>query len=130
VVSGLVTSPCDHERIISGLAIDRRRASKFSSFKKFQRPPGPAGSEKSTPGFVHLVALVALEVDAEVEWDVGDVLLAEDDLVLVLALDLDAQGQSLQLLDQHPEGLGDAGFEGVLALDDGLVGLDAADDVV
>ena len=41
-----------------------------------------------------------------------------------------SRAQGLQLLDEHLEGLGDAGLGHVVALDDGLVGLDAAGDVV
>ena len=44
---------------------------------------------------VHVVALVALEVDSEIEWNIGDVFLAEDDLALVVGLDLDARARAL-----------------------------------
>src|SRR6266699_3616959 len=44
--------------------------------------------------------------------------------------DLDVQAERLHLLDEHLEGLGDAGLGDVLALDDGLVDLHAAGDVV
>ena len=44
--------------------------------------------------------------------------------------DLDVQAQRLHLLHEHLEGLGDAGLLDVLALDDRLVHLDAAEDVV
>ena len=40
------------------------------------------------------------------------------------------QAQALQFLDQHAEALGDAGLGNILALDDGLVGLDTTGDVV
>src|SRR2546430_13780128 len=40
------------------------------------------------------------------------------------------RSKAFQLLDQHAERLRDAGLERVVALDDRLVGLDAADDVV
>src|ERR1035441_4837189 len=100
-----------------------------------RRPRGAGGrarcpEPRSTARLVDVVPLIPLQVDTEVQRDIWDVLLAEDDLVLVFGLDLDAQGQSLQLLDQDPEGFRDAGLEGVLALDDGLVRLDPADDVV
>src|SRR5205807_616088 len=115
--------------------IDSRRASKFSSFstvskclrrgaeqlwtsprdasfspRKHRCGDGPARRHEDScysgsTSLVDVVALVALEVDAEVERDVRDVLLAEDDLVLVLGLDLDAECQPLELLDQDPEGL-------------------------
>ena len=41
-----------------------------------------------------------------------------------------SSAQGLQLLDQHLEGLRHARLGDVLALDDGLVGLDAAHDIV
>ncbi len=78
MVSGLVTSPWDQERIISGLAIDSRSASKFSSFSM------SVLTTACLSNVVHVVALVALEMDAEIEWNVGDVLLAEEDLVLIV----------------------------------------------
>src|SRR2546427_860577 len=77
-----------------------------------------------------LPELFALEADAEVQWDLGNVLFRQDDLTLVLAQDLDPEGKAFQLLDQHAERLRDAGFERVVALDDRLVRLHAADDVV
>src|SRR5256886_17437977 len=40
------------------------------------------------------------------------------------------RSKAFQLLDQHAERLRDAGLERVVALDDRLVSLDAADDVV
>src|SRR6478752_1367222 len=43
---------------------------------------------------------------------------------------LDVQAERLHLLDEHLEGLGDSGLLDVLALDDRLVHLDAAEDVV
>src|SRR5581483_4141221 len=63
---------------------------------------------------------------------------AEDVLVRVAHLDrgavagehLDVQAQRLHFLDQHLEALRDAGFRHVLALDDGLVHLHAAEYVV
>src|SRR6266566_8933586 len=127
MVSGFVTSPCDHDRIVSGEASDSRSASKFSSFSTFPivLPGYPLGLLAGV-----LPDLVPLQADAQVERELGDVLFAQHDLALVLAQDLDPERQALQLLDQHPEALGDAGLERVVALDDRLVGLDAADDVV
>src|ERR1700732_232010 len=77
-----------------------------------------------------LPELLALEADAEVQWDLGYVLFRQDDLALVPAQDLDPEREPFQLLDQHAERLWDAGFERVVALDDRLIRLDAADDVV
>ena len=48
----------------------------------------------------------------------------------VSADDLDVETERLHLLDEDLERLGDARLGDVLALDDGLVGLDAAEDVV
>src|SRR6202140_3792838 len=123
MVSGFVTSPCDHDMIVSGDASESFSASKFSSFSKFSSL------------FLYLFRgvfpeLFALEADAEVQRDLGDVFLTQNNLALVLAQDLDPEREPLQLLDQHAERLRDAGLERVVALDDRLVGLDAADDVV
>src|ERR1700693_378564 len=121
MVSGLVTSPCDQDMIVSGEANESFRASKFSSFSKF---------------FLYLLfrrvfpELFALEADTKVKRDFRDVFFAEYDLALVLAQDLDPEREPFQLLDQHAERFRDAGLERVVALDDRLVGLDAADDVV
>src|SRR6266852_7797712 len=107
--------------IVSGDANDSFRASKFSSF--------------SNVFFLSLFRAVfpelfALEADAEVQRDLGNVLFRQNNLALVLTQDLDPERQAFQLLDQHTERLRDAGFERVVALDDRLVRLDAADDVV
>ena len=48
----------------------------------------------------------------------------------VVGEDLDVEAQGLHLLDEHLEALGDAGLGDVLALDDGLVDLHAAEHVV
>src|SRR5215471_2443471 len=128
MVSGFVTSPCDHERIVSGEASDSRSASKFSSFNTF---PSVLPGYAPCPLLAGVLTdLIPLQADAQVERELGDVLFAEHDLALVLAQDLDPEREPLQLLDQHPEALRDAGLERVVALDDGLVRLDAAHDVV
>src|SRR2546421_613063 len=107
--------------IVSGDASESFSASKFSSFSK-------------SSSFLLLCRvfpeLFALEADAEVQRDLRDVLFTQNDLALVLAQDLDPERKALQLLDQHAERLRDAGLERVVALDDRLVRLDAADDVV
>src|SRR3989440_4862506 len=79
---------------------------------------------------VRLIDLIALEVDAKVEWHLAHVVFGKDHLLLAVGLDLDAQRQAFELLDQHPERFRNACLERVLALDDRLVGLDAAHDVV
>src|SRR6266851_1272130 len=121
MVSGLVTSPCDQDMIVSGDANDSFRASKFSSF--------------SNVFFLSLFRAVfpelfALEADSKVERNLRDVFFAQNNLALVLAQDLDPERKAFQLLHEHTERLRDAGFERVVALDDRLVRLDAADDVV
>src|SRR5713226_2093669 len=123
MVSGLVTSPCDHDMIVSGEASESFSASKFSSFSKLSL----FSSYLLCRVFPELFAL---EADAEVQRDLGNVLFRKHDLALVLAQDLDPEREPFQLLDQHAERLRDAGLERVVALDDRLVGFDAADDVV
>src|ERR1700682_101091 len=107
--------------MVSGDANESFSASKFSSFSK---------SSSSLLFRAVFPELFALEADTEVQRDLGDVFLRQNNLALVLAQDLDPERKALQLLDQHAERLRDAGFERVVALDDRLVGLDAADDVV
>src|SRR6266540_1426646 len=107
--------------IVSGDASESFRASKFSSFSKLFSLLLFGGI---------FPELFALETDAEVQRDLGNVLLRQDNLALVLAQDLDPKREPLQLLDQHAERLRDAGLERVIALDDRFVRLDAADDVV
>src|SRR6266700_4686115 len=77
-----------------------------------------------------LSELLTLETDTEIKRDLRDVFFAQDDLALVLTQDLHPEREALQLLDQHAERLRDTGLERVVALDDRLVGLDAAHDVV
>src|SRR5579864_3828220 len=151
MVSGFVTSPCDHDMIVSGDASESFSASKFSSFSNLfpllpylylwtTRPtlaksaisrglrPFEIPDSASFGGI--LPELFALETDAEVKRYLGDVLFRQDNLAFVLAQDLDPEREPFQLLDQHAERFRDAGLQRVVALDDRLVGLDAADDVV
>src|SRR5690606_21118393 len=55
---------------------------------------------------------------------------AQADDLAVSAENLDVQAERLHFLHEHLEGLGNAGLRDVLALDDRLVHLDAAEDVV
>src|SRR5713226_3273127 len=88
-------------------------------------------SAQKTSSFCRVLSkFLTLETDAEVKRNLRDVFFAQDDLALVLAQDLDPEREPFQLLDQHAERFRDAGFERVVALDDRLVSLDAADDVV
>src|SRR5437899_6022561 len=107
--------------IVSGDANESFSASKFSSFSK---------SSSSLLFRAVFPELFALEADAEVQRDLGDVFFTKHDLALVLAQDLDPERKPFQLLDEHAERLRDARLERVVALDDRLVGLHAADDVV
>src|ERR1700686_1597667 len=66
MVSGFVTSPCDHDMIVSGDASESFSASKFSSFSKFFSLPLSL-FRRVFP------ELFALEADAEVQRDLGDV---------------------------------------------------------
>src|SRR6266852_4701746 len=138
--------------IVSGDASDSFSASKFSSFSNlFPLLPYLCVCLSTQPTLAKcaisrglrlfecpdsasfggiLPELFALEADPQVEWNLRDVLFAKDDLALVLAQDLDPEREPLQLLDQLPERLRDARLERVVALDDRLVGLDPADDVV
>src|SRR5262249_32667120 len=106
--------------IVSGDASDSFSASKFSSFSNlflffliYVCIYG-CGFELFRGVFPELFPL---EADPQVKRYLRDVFFAEDDLALVLAQDLDAQRQALELLDQDPERLRDAGLERVVALD-------------
>src|SRR5918994_1832 len=67
------------------------------------------------------------QVDAELLRGAEDVLLGLSHLdgLPVAGQDLDVEAEALHLLDEHLEGLGDAGLGDVVALDDGLVHLHA-----
>jgi hypothetical protein len=72
------------------------------------------------------------QVDAEGLGGAEGVLveLADLDLLTLLVHDADVEAERLHLLDEHLEALGDAGLGDVLALDDRLVDLHAAEHVV
>src|SRR6476619_2127141 len=91
--------------------------------------PAPAG------GRSHVFdrgGLAAAEVNTELFCCTEDVFvgLAHLDLHAVAGEHLDVEAQRLHLLDEHLERLRDARLGDVLALDDRLVDLDAAEDVV
>src|SRR2546430_1392412 len=77
-----------------------------------------------------LPEFLSFKRDSKVERNLRYVLFTQYNLPLVLAQDLDPERKALQLLHQHSERLRDAGLERVVALDDRLVCLHAADDVV
>src|SRR5580765_1209251 len=100
------------------------------------RVPPPEGS---APGIrAHLLDLFDAarlppgQVDAELFRCAEDVLFGflHLDLLTLAVEHLDVEAEGLHLLDEHLEGLGDAGLGDVLALDDGLVDLHAAEHVV
>src|ERR1022692_4444026 len=72
------------------------------------------------------------QVDAEFFRSAEDILIriAQLDRATVAGEHLHVEAEGLHLLDQHLERLGDARFRDVLALNDGLVDLDPAEDVV
>src|SRR5215207_6268970 len=138
MVSGFLTSPCDHWRMSSPVARPIRSSSKkltSSTYPSFRvvdpwpsggEPAGPAGAGRLPPSdLLDAARLPPRQIDAEL---LGR---PEDVLVAVLHLDgdpvagehLDVQAQRLELLEQHLERLRDAGLRDVLALDDGLVDL-------
>src|SRR6267378_1449245 len=121
MVSGLVTSPCDQDMIVSGDASESFRASKFSSFSKLFSSylstttlPNLAKSaisrglrlfecpDSASFGGI-LPELFALEADPKVKRNLRDVFFAKNDLALVLAQDLDPERKAFKLLDQHAE---------------------------
>src|SRR6266849_3035918 len=113
MVSGLVTSPYDQERICSGEAMLIRIALK---------------SLTSNIGL--FLALEPGQVQSELGHDVACRILDELDLLLVLIEDLYGQAKGLQFLDQDLEGLRYAGLHDAFALDDRLVRLHPSDHVV
>src|SRR4051794_11324609 len=141
MVSGFLTSPCDHWRMSSALARPIRSSSKKLTSSKTdasfclidiqkglqQVGPGPMRSD-----FFDAARLTPRQVDAQLLRGAEDVLVGVPHLdgAAVPREHLDVEAERLHLLDQHLERLGDAGLGDVLALDDGLVDLHAAEHVV
>src|SRR5208282_6158214 len=94
MVSGFLTSPCDHERIISGDAIEIRIALNASGFLGFSKMPKRSSLSVITP------------------WPLSPLRLLEQ---------LHVQAERLELLDHNVERFGQSGLERVLALDDRFV---------
>src|SRR5580765_2140229 len=107
MVSGFVTSPCDHDWIFSADAREIRMAS-----KSLVRAP-----RSWNEGLIYLHLL-----QYRLRSRFYDFLLGLDQL--------DVQAQRLELADQHVERFGQAGGERGVALDDRFVDLGAAGDVV
>src|SRR5437764_1360234 len=129
MVSGFLTSPFDQTRIWSAVARPMRSWSKLLTSTELLYLEAVG-----TAAFVLFVAAPfgPADVDAELLGDAEDVLveLSHLDLLPCRREDLDVEAQRLHFLDQHLEGLGDAGLGDVLALDDRLIDLHAAEDVV
>src|SRR5579884_42289 len=148
MVSGLVTSPYDHPRICSGdarlirIALKSFTSSNVSSDRAMSCElravscgcPSwfPHSSQPVAQGCSQL--LVALLESGDVDIQGRHLILArligDVDLFVLFVQNLNREGQALQLLHEHLEGFGHAGFQDALPLDDGLVCLDAADHVV
>src|SRR5437016_378206 len=129
MVSGFLTSPCDHCLMSSAVARPMRRSSKKLTSSTCVIP---WGSSWSSSDLFNAARLTPGQVDAEF---LGG---AEHILVGVTHLDrgtvageyLHVEAEGLHLLDQHLERFRYPGLGDVLALHDGLVDLDAAEDVV
>src|SRR5256712_1447449 len=141
MVSGFVTSPLDHERIWSVEASEMRMALNSLTSSTYS----PAQSRGQTARHVHdwwtrssrvnrssldsFPTLQTGDVDAEVRL-VERGVLDEADRFFTIVEHLDRKPQRLELLNEHLEGLRHARWLDVLPLDDGLVRLDTAHDVV
>src|ERR1700722_10183011 len=125
MVSGFLTSPCDHCLMSSAVARPMRRSSKklTSSTVIFLPPRSDLfDAARLAPG----------QVDAEFLGRAEDILVgvAELDRSAVAGQHLDVEAERLHFLDQHLETLRNARFGDVLSLDDRLVHLDPAEYVV
>src|SRR5215469_15169919 len=125
MVSGFFTSPWDHCLMSSAVARPMRRSSKKLTSSTVLVPPSWSDlfdAARLTPG----------QVDAQLFRRAEDVLVrvAHLDGGTVARQHLHVEAQRLHLLDQHLEALRDAWFRDVLALDDRLVHLHAAEHVV
>src|SRR5688500_17227056 len=107
MVSGFFTSPCDHSRIFSGEASEMRIAEKESGSFGFSKNEKMSFIESLLLGDERVVVLAGRASGATFD-------------------ELDVQAESLELLHQHVEALGQAGVEDVLTLDDRLVHPSAA----
>src|SRR5664280_1966266 len=149
MVSGFLTSPCDQVRMSSALARPMRNSSKkltssktlpalsgFSWCVSLCSPIREAGQLVPTPrpasDLFDAAGLAPGQVDAQLLGRPEDVLVgvAHLDRHTVAGEHLDVEAQRLHLLDQHLERLRNARLGNVFALDDGLVDLDPAEDVV
>src|SRR3984957_4920704 len=123
MVSGFFTSPCDHSRIFSGDASEMRIALNESGSLGF--------SKKLKMSRIGAFLLFLRNETQKTRRGEGRCSFLSGVVGGLRQLDeLDVQTQGLKLLDENVEALGQAGLEGVLALDDGLVHPCASHDVV
>src|SRR5690242_19251385 len=108
MVSGFFTSPCDHDRILSGDAIEMRIELKLRGFFGFSK------------------RLKRSSIIGDCPW----ISLPYSRLLRSFFDELDVQREALELLHHHVERFGETRLEHVLALDDRLVHASAAGDVV
>src|ERR1700685_4039562 len=94
MVSGFLTSPCDHDRIISGDAIEMRMALNASGFLGFSKIPKRSSIPDCSLSPARLAGLLLEQFHVEAE--------------------------RLQLFDHHVERLRQARLQRVFNLDDGL----------
>src|SRR5215467_3565157 len=127
MVSGFLTSPCDQSLMSSAVARPIRRSSKKLTSSTCFVPWGSSESD-----LFDTARLAPGQVDAEFLRCAEDILVgfAHLDRRAVTGEHLHIQAERLHLLNQHLERLRDAGLGDVLALDDGFVDLDSAEDVV
>src|SRR6185503_2156880 len=139
MVSGFLTSPCDHWRMSSAVARPMRSSSKTLTSSKvptffalktmgitgceFQRAAGPGQQARPIASGLDLFDRARLapgQVDAKLLGGTEHVVIgiAHLDRDTVAGQHLDVQAQRLQLLEQHLERLRDARLGDVLALDD------------
>src|SRR5690242_13909715 len=153
MVSGFLTSPWLHWRMSSAVARPMRSSSKkltsstwfllsclwvelkWMVCKRGGMPRGRRAGRGHAAYASHLFDRAGLapgQVDPELLRRAEDVLvgLLHLDGGALAVEDLDIEAEGLHLLDEHLEGLGDAGLGDVVALDDGLVHLHAAGHVV
>src|SRR3954470_12171620 len=157
MVSGFFTSPWLHWRMSSPVARPMRSSSKkltssteWTPFRGFvtalldrwlgwkapsRAPPRACEGRGGGGPFSHVFdggRLAAGQVDAQLLRGPEDLVVGvtQFDRLPVAGEDLHVQAERLQLLEQHLERLRNARLGDVLALDDRLVHLDAAEDVV
>src|SRR5713101_2534244 len=95
----------------------------------------PASCRQQTTGYrleiveVDILTFETGEVDVEAR-NVGHLVHRERDALVILVEHFYREAEALQLLDQHLERFGYTRLEHILALDDGLVRLHAAHNIV